>query len=65
MRRFWGNHSGTRQARGFRRVKPASHAERLASMQRELERRIEAFGDDSQPVKLQREAIGRLCGKGG
>jgi len=65
MRRFWGNHSGTRQVRGFRKVKPASREQRLASMQRELERRIEAFGDDSELVKLQREAIGRLCGKEG
>jgi len=61
MSQFWGNHPGTRQARGFRRVKPATPEERLASMERELERRIKVCGSnrDYWYVQMQREVIGR------
>jgi hypothetical protein len=60
MRRFWGNHPGVRQARGFRKVKPATLEERLASMERELERRIKSCGNrDYWYVQMQREAIVR------
>lgn len=59
MSRFYGNHPGTRQTRGFRNVKPATHEDQLASMQRELERRIEAFGEDDPFVQVQRNAIAK------
>ena len=58
--RYYGNHAGTRQTRGWRRVKPASFEERLASMQRELASRIAAFGADSPFVEVQRETIAKL-----
>ena len=59
MRGFWGNHPGTRQVRGFRKVKPATPEERLASMERELTNRIKARGPDSWMVQMQQEAIAR------
>ena len=59
MRRFWGDHPGTRQVRGFRKVKPATSEERLASMERELTNRIKACGPDSWMVAMQQEAIAR------
>jgi len=60
MRRFWGNHPGTRQVRGLRKVKPATPEERLASMERELERRLKSCGNrDYWYVQMQREAIAR------
>jgi len=59
MRRFWGDHPGTRQVRGFRKVKPATPEERLASMERELANRIKACGPDSWMVGMQQEAIVR------
>jgi hypothetical protein len=59
MTRFWGNHQGTRQWRGRRRVKPATREENLESMYRELRRREASFPIDHPYVQAQREAIAR------
>ena len=59
MGRFWGNHPGTRQVRGWRKVKTATHEERLAGMEIELQRRIRLFGEGDSLVEIQREAIAR------
>lgn len=64
MRRFYGNHQGTRQDRGFRKVKPANHNERLASMERELANRIRIYGEGSFLVKMQRGIIAREIREG-
>lgn len=63
MRRFWGNHSGTRQVRGFRKVKRAASEERLASMERELAVRERVYGTNHRMTVMQREAIDRELGK--
>jgi hypothetical protein len=59
MTRFWGNHGGTRQVSGSKKVRPAPAAERLASMETELARRIRAYGKDHPLVERQRQAIAR------
>ena len=59
MRRFWGDHPGTRQVRGSRKVKPASKEERLESMQRELANRERIYGPYHWMVKIQRDIIAR------
>ena len=57
MSRFWGNHSGTRQTRGFRRVNPATPKERLASMERELANRKRIYGVNHWLTQMQRDII--------
>ena len=57
MTRFWGNHSGTRQIGGHRKVKPSTLEERLASMQRELANREQAYGPNHWLTTLQRVLI--------
>ena len=59
MRRFYGDHPGTRQVRGSRKVKPASQEEQLESMRRELANRIKAYGPDHFMTQMQRETIAR------
>jgi len=59
MKRFYGNHPGTRQARGFRKVDPATKEERLASMERELATRIKVCGDTHWLTNMQRQVIAR------
>ena len=63
--RFYGNHPGTRQQRGRRKVKPATREERLASMRRELDRRLEMRPIDRDSVQAQLDAIAREKDKGG
>jgi hypothetical protein len=58
MRRFWGNHPGTQQARGGRHVKPSTLQERLAAMERGLANMREIFGDRHWLVLKQ---IGRIA----
>lgn len=60
MARFWGNHPGTRQDRGFRKGKLATKEEVLASMLRELHRREEAYGSGHWLTERQRQAIARF-----
>lgn len=57
MSRFYGNHPGTLQDRPWRRVKPATHEERLASMRRELENRERVYGPGHFLTQMQREVI--------
>jgi len=57
MGRFWGNHPGTRQVRGHRKVKAASPEERLASMERELATRERVYGTDHWMTVMQREVM--------
>lgn len=57
MGRFYGDHPGTRQARGMRGAKPPSHLELLAAMERELQRRINAFGPSHPYTEMERQAI--------
>lgn len=59
MRRFWGNHPGTRQVRGHRKVKPATKGERLESMHRELATRERVYGTDHWMTVMQRDIIDR------
>lgn len=59
MGRFWGNHPGTRQNRGVGRVRQATPQERLASMQRELAYRVQAYGANHWLTKLSKEAINK------
>jgi hypothetical protein len=59
MGRFWRGSASNRQARGWRNVKPATREERLASMQRELEKRIRVYGEDHWLTRMQRECIAR------
>jgi len=59
MARFYGDHPGTRQIRGRRKVKPASPEERLASMQRELASREQTYGVDHWMTQRQRETIAK------
>lgn len=58
MSRFWGNHPGTQQARGSRRVSPSTPQERLAAMERGLANMKEIFGDRHWLVLKQ---IGRIA----
>ena len=58
MTRFWGNHPGTRQTRGSQHVKPATPAEQLAAMERELASRRESYPDTHWMVQ---EQIGRIA----
>ncbi len=55
--RFYGNHPGTRQARGRRKVTPSTREERLESMSRELNNRIQIYGRDHWMTRMQRETI--------
>lgn len=64
MTRFYGNHPGTVQARPFRNCRPATRQERLASMYRELARRVEIYGPDDPFVQAQRETIEREEARG-
>jgi len=59
MGRFWGNHPGTRQVRGRRKVKPASREERLESMRRELASREQVWGPDHWLTQMQRDRIAK------
>lgn len=59
MARFYGNHPGTRQVRGRRKVKPASQEERLESMQRELANRERVFGPGHFLTQMQRDRIAK------
>ena len=59
MKRFYGNHPGTRQARGFRKVDPATKEERLASMERELSNREKTYGPDHWLTNMQRHVIAK------
>jgi len=59
MGRFWGNHPGTRQVRGRRKVKPASQEERLESMERELATRERIYGVDHWMTQMQRDIIAK------
>ena len=60
MARFYGNHPGTRQVRGSRKVKPATAEERLASMQHELDRRLWYRPINHEYVQAQLDAIANL-----
>ena len=59
MARFYGDHPGTRQVRGRRKVKPANHEERLASMRRELATRERIYGSDHFMTEMQRDFIAK------
>lgn len=59
MRRFYGDHPGTRQVRGRRKVKPASQEERLASMRRELATRERVYGPDHWMTQMQRDFVAK------
>jgi len=59
MARFYGDHPGTRQVRGRRKVKPANHEERLASMRRELATREAVYGPDHWFTQMQRDRIAK------
>ena len=59
MGRFYGDHPGTRQVRGRRKVKPATKEERLESMRRELATRERHFGPEHWLVKMQRDRIAK------
>jgi hypothetical protein len=63
MVRFFRGMANPRQTRGFRHVNPATKEERLASMRRELERRLQAFGPNDWMVRNQEEAIKKLTEK--
>ena len=64
MVRFYGDHPGTRQIRGRRRVKPASQEERLESMRRELATREHVYGPAHWMTQMQRDFIAREITKG-
>jgi len=57
MARFWGDHPGTRQARGRRDVKLATKEERLESMRRELVNREKSLGMGHWMTEMQRQVI--------
>lgn len=59
MGRFYGDHPGTRQVRGCRKVKPASQEERLESMRRELANRERIYGPDHWLTRMQRDRIAK------
>lgn len=63
MARFFGNHPGTRQDRPFRRRKPMTQEEHLASLEKGLEWKIQAFGPDHWLTERQREIIAHAQGQ--
>lgn len=59
MGRFWRGMNSPRQVRGRRKVKPASHDERLESMRRELATRERVYGPDHWMTQMQRNIIAK------
>ena len=59
MAQYWRGMNSPRQVRGRRRVKPASHDERLQSMRRELATRERVYGPDHWLTQMQKDRIAR------
>jgi len=59
MGQYFRGMNSPRQIRGFRKVKPATREERLASMRRELATRERVYGVDHWMTQMQRDCIAK------